>query len=92
MSGKEGEVVTHDAIGARVKRGPDWDWGTQDYHNGAPGEGTIVLNDHPSNDTGWLNVLWDSGNEDRYRIGSDECFDLIYAAPAHDHLMKVLDL
>ncbi len=81
-------------IGARVQRGIDWQahrgvaervarcadfggfvhrkWGDQD---GGPGKlGTII-----GEGDGWAKVKWDAGQENQYRIGQDECYDLVYA-------------
>jgi predicted kinase/phosphoglycolate phosphatase-like HAD superfamily hydrolase len=49
--------------GTRVKRGPDWKWGNQDFDDGAPCEGVVVH----STPFGWVSVKWDCGAEFGYR-------------------------
>lgn len=56
--------------GMKVVRGVDWKWNTQD--GTPPGPGT-VRND-PSG--GWVDVQWDSGGSNSYRMGADGKFDL----------------
>lgn len=60
-------------IGARVTRGPDWKWRDQD---GTPGsgssEGTISSDLH----NGWIDVTWDHGGSNSYRMGAEGKFDL----------------
>ncbi|GIQ80540.1 hypothetical protein KIPB_001354 [Kipferlia bialata] len=60
--------------GARVRRGPDWEWGTQD----GQGEGK-VLRRHDK--IGWVIVEWDIGGEFGYRAGDDDAYDLVYIEP-----------
>jgi hypothetical protein len=87
--------VTTNHIGARVRRGPGWDYGDdQDLMNGsedvvpnATGLGTIIDDGRTSSE--WVAVAWDSGYSDRYRIGHRGIYDLVYAG---DPLMKVLEL
>lgn len=77
--------VTTNHIGARVRRGPGWDYGDdQDLMNGsedvvpnATGLGTIVEYDDP--DDGWVHVRWDEGYINDYRIGFEGYHDLAYA-------------
>lgn len=66
--------VTVETLGARVIKGRDWDWGDQ---NGGT-EGTIIsrLEGTTSN---WVRVRWDNDNENSYRIGHDNKYDLYYA-------------
>ena len=61
-------------------RGRDWAWGDQDYQNGKPGFGTILLCSTPS----WANkgakVRWDNARPwSGYRIGHDGKYDLFVA-------------
>ena len=57
-------------IGARVVRGLDWKWRDQD---GAPGaEGTVTGELH----NGWIDVTWDHGGSNSYRMGAEGKFDL----------------
>ncbi len=57
-------------VGARVMRGLDWKWENQDGENGGLGtiEGDMV--------EGWLDVRWDHGESNRYRMGAQESYDL----------------
>ena len=57
-------------VGARVGRGPDWKWRDQD---GSPsGEGTITGELH----NGWIDVTWDHGGSNSYRMGAEGKYDL----------------
>ena len=60
--------------GDRVKRGPDWRWGSQD---GGDGHGTV----QSKNDAGWCKVKWDNGgsNSYSYRVGLSGAYDLCIA-------------
>lgn len=65
--------------GARVRRGPDWEWDNQDDG----GEGTVLSFDQYN---AWATVLWDNFYKNDYRIGDDasnensyEAYDLIFA-------------
>ncbi|BFZ12481.1 hypothetical protein BsWGS_15521 [Bradybaena similaris] len=58
--------------GARVIRGMDWKWRDQDGN--PPGEGTV---------TGWVDVTWDAGGSNSYRMGAEGKFDLALGA-SHD--------
>jgi hypothetical protein len=53
--------------GDRVVRGPNWRWGDQDGN----GPGTVVPRPEPSISDGyvWVDVRWDSGGRNCYRIG-----------------------
>lgn len=56
--------------GARVVRGVDWRWDDQD---GAPaGEGVVTGEIH----NGWIDVKWDHGVRNSYRMGAEGKFDL----------------
>jgi hypothetical protein len=55
-------------VGKRVRRGPDWKWGTQDGN----GPGTVTKVE----DEGVLNVRWDNGNKNQYRWGHEGKYDL----------------
>jgi hypothetical protein len=59
--------------GARVKRGPDWQWGDQDGGDGQLG--TVQEWDDQ-----WCKVTWDNGYKNSYRVGSDGAYDLCRAA------------
>ncbi|XP_043220195.1 E3 ubiquitin-protein ligase HECTD1-like [Amphibalanus amphitrite] len=63
--------------GARVVRGVDWKWRDQD---GVPqGVGTTMSELH----NGWIDVTWDSGGSNSYRMGAEGKFDLCLA-PGYD--------
>eukprot|EP00051_Salpingoeca_urceolata_P006568 m.86770 g.86770 ORF g.86770 m.86770 type:complete len:2399 (+) comp14887_c1_seq1:143-7339(+) len=61
--------------GQRIVRGPDWKWGRQDGK--PPGAGTV----QGSPRDGWVDVLWDHGTQNSYRMGAEDKFDL---QPAED--------
>jgi E3 ubiquitin-protein ligase HECTD1 len=56
--------------GDRVVRGPDWKWGSQD--GTPPGPGTVKAEPRG----GWVEVRWDAGGNNSYRMGNDSCYDL----------------
>ena len=59
--------------GARVVRGLDWKWRDQDGPGGGPpGEGTITGDIH----NGWIDVAWDHGAANSYRMGAEGKYDL----------------
>lgn len=69
-------------LGARVIRGTDWKWSNQDKDNemdSRSNEGTVIseLNN------GWVEVIWDNGIYNYYRMGYDSKYDLLLA-PSHD--------
>jgi len=71
-------VLKHMVIGARVVRGLDWKWRQQD---GNPqGEGTITGELH----NGWIDVTWDHGGANSYRMGAEGKFDLRLAPSNND--------
>lgn len=77
-------------LGARVVRGADWKWHGQDDCSSvnAPNEGTVVGCDEPTTGVdggggGWVEVIWDSGVFNYYRMGYQGKFDLALA-PSHD--------
>ncbi|XP_023216677.1 E3 ubiquitin-protein ligase HECTD1-like [Centruroides sculpturatus] len=64
------QQIRHMIVGARVIRGPDWKWRDQD---GNPaGEGTITGELH----NGWIDVTWDHGGSNSYRMGAEGKYDL----------------
>ena len=64
------QQLRHMVVGARVTRGPDWKWRDQD---GAPtGEGVITGELH----NGWIDVQWDHGGSNSYRMGAEGKYDL----------------
>lgn len=56
--------------GARVVRGVDWHWDDQD--GSPPGEGTVTGEIH----NGWIDVKWDQGLRNSYRMGAEGKYDL----------------
>ena len=74
-------VLGTDAVGTRVRRGPDWVYGKQDHH----GEGTIT-GMSPCEGGMWATVLWDGvydaatsryvRNTNSYRAGCDGLYDI----------------
>ncbi len=58
------------AIGQRVVRGPNWQWGNQD--GGAGNAGVCVEIDGD----GWTRVKWDKGGTQCYKNGLEGCYDL----------------
>lgn len=61
-------------LGARVARGPDWKWRDQD---GVTSEGTVTGELH----NGWIDVTWDHGASNSYRMGAEGKFDLKLISP-----------
>ncbi|XP_058800749.1 E3 ubiquitin-protein ligase HECTD1 isoform X3 [Phymastichus coffea] len=64
------QVLRHLVAGARVARGLDWKWRDQDGI--PPGEGTVTGELH----NGWIDVTWDNGCSNSYRMGAEGKYDL----------------
>nr|XP_050852146.1 E3 ubiquitin-protein ligase HECTD1 isoform X6 [Vespula vulgaris] len=64
------QVLRHLVAGARVVRGLDWKWRDQD--GVPPGEGTVTGELH----NGWIDVTWDHGGSNSYRMGAEGKYDL----------------
>ncbi|XP_031782612.1 E3 ubiquitin-protein ligase HECTD1 isoform X2 [Nasonia vitripennis] len=64
------QVLRHLVAGARVARGLDWKWRDQD--GVPPGEGTVTGELH----NGWIDVTWDNGCSNSYRMGAEGKYDL----------------
>lgn len=64
------QVLRHLVSGARVARGLDWKWKDQDGI--PPGEGSITGELH----NGWIDVTWDHGGSNSYRMGAEGKYDL----------------
>ncbi|XP_055709356.1 E3 ubiquitin-protein ligase Ufd4 isoform X3 [Phlebotomus papatasi] len=62
--------LKHITSGARVVRGVDWRWDDQDGH--PPCEGTVSGEIH----NGWIDVKWDHGVRNSYRMGAEGKYDL----------------
>jgi len=63
-------VLKQMVVGARVVRGIDWKWRDQD--GTPPGEGTVTGELH----NGWIDVTWDHGGSNSYRMGAEGKDDL----------------
>ena len=57
-------------VGARVLKGVDWKWRDQDGSPPGPGTVTGELRN------GWIEVQWDHGGANSYRMGAEGKFDL----------------
>uniref|UniRef100_T1J5Y0 E3 ubiquitin-protein ligase n=1 Tax=Strigamia maritima TaxID=126957 RepID=T1J5Y0_STRMM len=71
------QVLKHMVVGARVVRGIDWKWRDQDGNPSA--EGTVTGELH----NGWIDVTWDHGGSNSYRMGAEGKYDL-KLAPGYD--------
>lgn len=71
------QVLRQIQHGARVVRGMDWKWRDQDGN--PPGEGLVTGELH----NGWVDVTWDFGGSNSYRMGAEGKFDL-QLAPSYD--------
>ncbi len=69
--------MKHMTVGAKVVRGIDWKWRDQD--GSPPGEGTISSEWH----NGWIDITWDQGGSNSYRMGAEGKYDL-KLAPSFD--------
>ena len=59
--------------GDRVIRGPDWQWANKDGN----GEGTVVcIKEWKGVPNKGVRVKWDVGDENVYRYGADDCYDV----------------
>ncbi|KAL4220948.1 E3 ubiquitin-protein ligase mib2 [Mactra antiquata] len=78
--------------GARVVRGPDWDWGNQDGGEGKIGKVTDVRGWDSESGRSVAAVTWSSGSTNVYRVGHKGKVDLKYVQAAtggnyyRDHL------
>ncbi|KAB7498063.1 E3 ubiquitin-protein ligase HECTD1 [Armadillidium nasatum] len=72
------QILKKMVVGARVIRGLDWKWRDQDGN--PPGAGTITGELH----NGWIDVTWDHGPSNSYRMGAEGKFDLKLAPPSVD--------
>ena len=78
-------MVKHMVSGARVVRGIDWKWRDQDNPCGSGGVGTVSGELH----NGWIDVVWDHGGSNSYRMGAEGKFDLKLAP---GNALYILDL
>lgn len=65
------EAASRIKPGTRVVRGPDWKWHNQDGDPPRPGTVTSPIRN------GWVDVKWDSGGTNSYRVGDGEKYDLL---------------
>ena len=76
------QMLRHLVPGARVVRGLDWKWRDQDGSTGGgsqQAEGTVTGELH----NGWIDVTWDHGGSNSYRMGAEGKYDL-RLAPSYD--------
>lgn len=78
--------------GAKVVRGPDWDWGNQDGGEGKPGRVVDIRGWDNESGRSVANVTWSTGTTNVYRLGHKGKVDLKYISDApgascyRDHL------
>ncbi|XP_050691337.1 E3 ubiquitin-protein ligase MIB2-like isoform X2 [Eriocheir sinensis] len=68
--------------GAKVQRGPDWDWGNQDGGEGKHGKVTEIRGWDNESGRSVANVTWASGSTNVYRVGHKGKVDLKVVWPA----------
>lgn len=68
-------VLRSAELGLRVRRGLDWDWGDQD--GGPNGSLGLTVEGEGQVDVGWVNVRWDHGEGNSYRVGANGKYDLM---------------
>lgn len=79
-------------VGAKVVRGPDWDWGCQDGGDGKTGRVIDIRGWDNESSRSVANVTWTSGSTNVYRLGHKGKVDLKYVQEAsggfyyRDHL------
>ncbi|RUS90925.1 hypothetical protein EGW08_001322 [Elysia chlorotica] len=64
--------------GARVSRGPDWDWGNQDGGDGKIGKVSDIRGWDSESGRSVAHVTWSSGSTNVYRMGHKGKVDLKY--------------
>ncbi|XP_023209720.1 E3 ubiquitin-protein ligase MIB2-like [Centruroides sculpturatus] len=65
-------------VGAKVMRGPDWDWGNQDGGEGKTGKVIDIRGWDNESGRSVANVTWTSGSTNVYRLGHKGKVDLKY--------------
>uniref|UniRef100_A0A2R5LAE8 RING-type E3 ubiquitin transferase n=1 Tax=Ornithodoros turicata TaxID=34597 RepID=A0A2R5LAE8_9ACAR len=79
-------------VGAKVVRGPDWDWGLQDGGEGKTGKVIDIRGWETESGRSVASVTWSSGSTNVYRLGHKGKVDLKYIQDApggyfyRDHL------
>lgn len=69
-------------VGAKVIRGPDWEWGQQDGGAGKIGTVTEIRGWDNISSRSVANVTWTSGSTNVYRLGHKGNVDLRYVQAA----------
>lgn len=69
-------------VGAKVVRGPDWEWGQQDGGEGKTGRVMEIRGWDNESCRSVANVSWVSGSTNVYRLGHKGNVDLKYVVPA----------
>ncbi|XP_078043015.1 E3 ubiquitin-protein ligase mind bomb 2 isoform X2 [Augochlora pura] len=69
-------------IGAKVVRGPDWEWGNQDGGSGKTGRVMDIRGWDNESSRSVATVTWSTGNTNVYRLGYKGCVDLSYVEEA----------
>ncbi|KAJ6646480.1 E3 ubiquitin-protein ligase MIB2 [Pseudolycoriella hygida] len=69
-------------VGAKVVRGPDWEWGQQDGGDGKTGRVMEIRGWDNESCRSVANVSWVSGSTNVYRLGHKGNVDLKYIQPA----------
>lgn len=68
-------------VGAKVVRGPDWEWGQQDGGEGKTGRVMEIRGWDNESCRSVANISWTSGSTNVYRLGHKGNVDLKYIAP-----------
>ncbi|XP_015600108.1 E3 ubiquitin-protein ligase MIB2 [Cephus cinctus] len=69
-------------IGAKVVRGPDWEWGVQDGGRGKTGRVMDIRGWDNESGRSVATVTWSTGSTNVYRLGYKGCVDLRYIEEA----------
>ncbi|CAL7942292.1 unnamed protein product [Xylocopa violacea] len=69
-------------IGAKVVRGPDWEWGNQDGGRGKTGRVMDIRGWDNESSRSVATVTWSKGSTNVYRLGYKGCVDLCYVEAA----------
>ncbi|XP_026669972.1 E3 ubiquitin-protein ligase MIB2 isoform X2 [Ceratina calcarata] len=69
-------------IGAKVVRGPDWEWGNQDGGRGKTGRVMDIRGWDNESGRSVATVTWSKGSTNVYRLGYKGCVDLCYVEEA----------
>lgn len=69
-------------VGAKVIRGPDWEWGHQDGGEGKSGRVMEIRGWDNESCRSVANVSWTTGSTNVYRLGHKGNVDLKYVVPS----------